>query len=126
LELATFAGMVGKFAKLAKGHMMTHVAGNQVDLDFLAELAADCGAAPTLVEAIRRANTARHFQELALGAGLHAVFPRLGQLVCQRCHAYTRGRVAVEALLFDFDGTLLGRAHAGPRTKDEGPGTRDR
>src|SRR5919198_3638168 len=38
---ATVAGMVGKFSKLAMGHFMTHVAGNQVDLVFLASVAAE-------------------------------------------------------------------------------------
>src|SRR5262249_6412622 len=39
LRRGTLAGMIGKFAKLAQGHFQTHVAGNQVDMAFLAELA---------------------------------------------------------------------------------------
>ncbi len=106
----TLAGMVGKMSKIAQGHMMTHVAGNQVDLGFLATVAADCGAPLALQEAIRGANTARHFQELALGAGLHSVFDRLAELVCRQCRVVVADALPVECLIFDFDTTLLGRA----------------
>jgi cobalt-precorrin-5B (C1)-methyltransferase len=109
IQRVTLVGMVGKMSKLAQGHMMTHVAGNQVDLGFLASVAADCGASAVLQQAIRGANTARHFQELTLAAGLTDVFDRLADLVCQQCSAVVRGALAVECLLFDFDGTLLGR-----------------
>ena len=44
VERATHVGMVGKFSKMAMGYFVTHVAGNQVDLDFLATLAGQCGA----------------------------------------------------------------------------------
>jgi cobalt-precorrin-5B (C1)-methyltransferase len=102
--------MVGKMSKIAQGHMMTHVAGNQVDLDFLATVVARCGAPPGLQDQIRAANTARHFQELALAAGLRQVFERLAELVCEQCAAVVQGTLSIECLIFDFDGTLLGRA----------------
>ena len=66
-----------------------------------------------LQDAIRGANTARHFQELALAAGLRGVFDRLAELVCHQCRAVAAVALAVDCLLFDFDGTLLGRAEAG-------------
>jgi cobalt-precorrin-5B (C1)-methyltransferase len=106
----TLSGMVGKMSKIAQGHMMTHVAGNQVDLGFLATVAAECGASIGLQEAIRSANTARHFQELVLGAGLAGVFDRLAELVCRQCRAVVADALTSECLLFDFDRTLLGRA----------------
>jgi cobalt-precorrin-5B (C1)-methyltransferase len=110
VQHVTLAGMVGKMSKIAQGHMMTHVAGNQVDVDFLATVAAECGASLPLQDAIRGANTARHFQELALGAGLRAVFDRLAELVCRQCRAVVANALALECLLFDFDSTVLGRA----------------
>ena len=73
----TLAGMVGKFSKLAQGHFMTHVAGNQVDLVFLATIAAESGASAAVQDEIRAANTARHFQEIALAHGLGGVFDRI-------------------------------------------------
>jgi cobalt-precorrin-5B (C1)-methyltransferase len=111
VQRVTLAGMVGKMSKIAQGHMMTHVAGNQVDLDFLATVASRCGAGLGLQDQIRAANTARHFQEIALGSGLRGVFEHLAELVCQQCTFVVRGALRVDCLLFDFDGTLLGRAH---------------
>ncbi len=111
IRRATLAGMVGKFSKLAQGHFQTHVAGNQVDTVFLSELARECGAPPATVEAIRGANTARHVQELLAATGtLRAFCQRLCALVQEQSRAYIHGGLEIETLLFDFDGTLLGRA----------------
>ena len=109
----TLAGMVGKFSKLAQGHFQTHVAGNQVDLDFLADLAGRSDAPPSLVDEIRGANTARHAQELAQAAGNSAFFQLLAETVAEGCRGYARDRISAEAVLFDFDGRLLGRASKG-------------
>ena len=106
----TLAGMVGKFSKLAQGHFMTHVAGNQVDLGFLAQVSAECGASPDLQAQILAANTARHVQELALAHDLTSLFDRLADLVRQRSLARVDHKLAVDCLLFDADGRLLGRA----------------
>lgn len=110
LERASLAGMVGKMSKIAMGHFMTHVAGNQVDLMFLADLAAQCGALQGVVDEIRAANTARHFQEIALANGLSSVFGRLAEEVCARSVTLVNGALAVDCFIFDFDGTLLGKA----------------
>jgi cobalt-precorrin-5B (C1)-methyltransferase len=107
---ASLAGMVGKMSKIAMGHFMTHVAGNRVDLDFLAGLAAECGAPTAVVEEIRAANTARHFQEIALAADRRSVFTRLAELVCERSVALVDGVLEVDCYIFDFDGTVLGWA----------------
>jgi cobalt-precorrin-5B (C1)-methyltransferase len=106
---ATVAGMIGKFAKLAQGHMMTHVAGNQVDPRFLAELAREAGVAAAVATEIETANTARHVQELITAAGCARFFAVVCERVAAQCHAAAGGRLAVEALLFDFDGPLLAR-----------------
>jgi cobalt-precorrin-5B (C1)-methyltransferase len=102
--------MVGKFSKLAQGHFMTHVAGNQVDLVFLATIAAECGAPGAVQDEIRAANTARHFQEIALTHGLRGVFDRIAQDVRTRSLDLVEQRLRVTCLLFDFDGTILGSA----------------
>jgi cobalt-precorrin-5B (C1)-methyltransferase len=108
----TLAGMVGKFSKLAQGHFMTHVAGNQVDLGFLAAVAAECGASPDLQAQIGAANTARHVQELALAHNLTGLFDRLAELVRARSLERVHHRLSIASLLFDADGRLLGRAPA--------------
>jgi cobalt-precorrin-5B (C1)-methyltransferase len=110
---AAVTGMVGKFAKLAQGHMQTHVAGNQVDTGFLAEVAATCGASAAAQEEICGANTARHAGEIAERAAFAGPFyARLAALTRERCMAYVKGRLAVEAVLFDFDGRTLAHAPA--------------
>jgi cobalt-precorrin-5B (C1)-methyltransferase len=109
---ATVAGMVGKFSKLAMGHFMTHVAGNQVDLVFLASVAGECGASAEVQAEIRAANSARHFQEIALAHGLTGVFSRLAEMVRARSLDLVDRKLATDCLLFDPDGALLGSAGA--------------
>ena len=59
---------------MAMGYFVTHVAGNQVDTNFLADLAAQCGASSDVQEEMRQASSARHFQEIAQASGLLEVF----------------------------------------------------
>ncbi len=110
VRAVTLAGMIGKMSKIALGHFMTHVAGNQVDMLFLAEIARECGASPNVIDEVRAANTARHVQEIALREDLRGLFRRLCEMVCERSDALVGGALAVECIIFDFDGSVLGRA----------------
>jgi cobalt-precorrin-5B (C1)-methyltransferase len=110
LEAVTLAGMIGKLSKLACGHLMTHVAGNQVDLRYLAGVCRRAGGRPELAEAIAGANTARHAQELAQAAGLQRFFDLVAEDARRVCQERVGTRPRVRVLLFDFDGSLLGRA----------------
>jgi cobalt-precorrin-5B (C1)-methyltransferase len=110
----TLAAMIGKMAKTAAGKMQTHVAGNQVDCVFLGALARDLGAPEELASAIAAANTARHVQELVEAAGFVCFYNRLCELAGQQCAAVVESKLAIEAVLFDFEGRVLGRTeHAG-------------
>ena len=114
---ATHVGMVGKFSKMAMGYFVTHVAGNQVDTDFLSQPAAQCGATPEVQEEIRGASSARHFQEIAQANDLKQVIPMICQMVCDESHKLLEddaGTVIVDSMCFDFDGTLLGWASTSP------------
>ncbi len=114
----SLCAMIGKLSKIAAGKMQTHVAGNQVDCGFLAGVARDLATPTELAEAIGTANTARHVQELVEGAGFTRFFTRLCELAAERCAAVAA--VAVEVVLFDFDGKILGRAEAGTRRPEGG------
>jgi cobalt-precorrin-5B (C1)-methyltransferase len=113
VKRATQVGMVGKLSKMAMGYFVTHVAGNQVDTTFLASLAAQCGASPAVQEEMRRASSARHFQEIAQAHDLLSVFPLMCQLVCeesQKLLGDDADLLIIDTMCFDFDGTLLGHA----------------
>jgi cobalt-precorrin-5B (C1)-methyltransferase len=106
----TLFGMIGKLSKIGDGRMQTHVAGAEVDVQGLAEAAKDSGASADVVEQVRHANTARHFQELMLAHGLRKVF----DVICERARAASQVHVhhtlEVDVLMCDFDGSILGYA----------------
>ncbi len=120
-----FVGMIGKMVKTAQGHMTTHVAGNQVDFAFLAQVCRDVGAPPALVEAVAGANTARHVLELCQQAGFAAPLQRIVDLALGQCRAFLRthgGDPALEVVLVDFDGAPLARAAAAGSAPAPGAG----
>jgi cobalt-precorrin-5B (C1)-methyltransferase len=102
----TVVAMVGKLAKLAAGALQTHVSRSRVDLGFMAERAADCGAPGEVVAAIARANTARHALELADLAGVAALPGRLCKSAADALAREVGPAVAVRAALVGFDGGL--------------------
>ena len=113
MERATQVGMVGKLSKMAMGYFVTHVAGNRVDTDYLATLAAQCGATESVQKEIREASSARHFQEIAQANGLLGVFPLMCRLVCeesQKLLGADADSLIIDTMCFDFDGALLGHA----------------
>ena len=106
----SLCAMIGKLSKTAAGKMQTHVAGNQVDRVFLGQVARELGASEELGAAIAAAHTARHVQELIEAAGFAHFYPRLCELAAAQCSAVVGAGLAVEVVLFDFDGRILGRA----------------
>ncbi|TAK08048.1 cobalt-precorrin-5B (C(1))-methyltransferase [bacterium] len=110
VERVVLCGMIGKFSKLAQGHLQTHAVGHRVDLGFLASVAAECGLPEAVYKEIATANTARHFAEIARAHGLERVFSVICDRVAEVCFAHVKGGLVVEATLFDFEGTVLGKA----------------
>jgi cobalt-precorrin-5B (C1)-methyltransferase len=116
VKSAVFVGMMGKMVKTAQGHMTTHVAGNQVDFAFLAQVCRDSGAPDGLVQAVAAANTGRHFLELCQEWGYEAPVQRVVDLALASCEKFIQdheGTMALEVILVDFDGTVLARAKGG-------------
>ncbi len=106
---ATVVGMMGKLSKMANGKMQTHAAGSEVDMEFLASLAAELAAPDELLAAIRQANTARHVLELCRAAGLVGITALVCRKVVAHCQHHAGGTLTMQACLVDFGGALLGR-----------------
>ena len=106
---AIIVGMMGKLSKMANGKMQTHAAGSEVDMEFLASLAAELSAPDELIASIQQANTARHVLELCREAGLVGITSLVCKKVVEHCRRHAGGRLIVEASLVDFGGALLGR-----------------
>lgn len=104
--------MISRIVKTAQGRMVTHVAGNPVDFDFLAQVCREAGAPDALVAAVERANTARHVLELCQQHGDMAPIERLVDMALAQSERLVRrlgSTMAIEVVLVDFDGTVLAR-----------------
>jgi cobalt-precorrin-5B (C1)-methyltransferase len=112
LAKVDIAGMIGKLSKIADGEFYTHARQSAVNLEGLAAIAESAGAPPDVIDRIRRGNTAREAQEIALAHGLAGFFDRIAEKVSVNCRAYVGGAFSVETVLTDPDGVILGRALA--------------
>jgi len=105
----SLAGGFAKISKLAQGHMDLHSGRSQVDLDWLAGQVADLGADADLAARCRGANTAMEVLSLAAGAGL-PLADRVAARARQAASDITGDAVAIEVLIYDRQGGLVGRA----------------
>jgi len=106
----TVAGGVAKMTKLAQGLLDLHSARGAVDLTALAEFAAVAGASAQLRTRIIASNTAAEAFAHAQADGV-----ALGDAVAAAAQAVAAGVVggrgiAVDTVVFDRDGHLVGRA----------------
>ena len=109
IHRAVAVGMMGKLSKIAKGKMQTHAASSEVDMEFLASLAAELGGSAALLEDIRAANTACHVLDLCREAGLIGITTLVCRKVAEHCTRHAGGGLELWACLVDFRGSLLGR-----------------
>jgi cobalt-precorrin-5B (C1)-methyltransferase len=106
----TIAGGVAKMTKLAQGRLDLHSRRGAIDMAALAGSAVDMGANATLASQIAVANTAAEAFALAARSGI-----ALGDAVaCAAWHTAARtldrADVALETVLFDRTGAIVGRA----------------
>jgi len=105
----TIAGGFGKLAKLAAGELDLHSGRSQVDVASLAALLEDLGAPPNTVSRAGAAGSAGEVLHLSAGAGV-----KLADAVAERARATAlatlAGGIAVDVLVFDRHGALIGRA----------------
>ena len=62
-------------------------------------------------------SSGRHFGEIALANDQLQLFTLMSQMVCDESHKLLgddAGNLIVDAMCFDFDGTLLGHASTSP------------
>jgi cobalt-precorrin-5B (C1)-methyltransferase len=109
IKKAIIAGFIGKLTKMAMGIKQTHVRGHHVSLDFMAGLAEQCGAPASVVAEIRQANTARHAGEIVAKNNVHGFFDLLCKKVYEQMRDHSKGQLALEIVMFDFDGKILAR-----------------
>ena len=101
-----FIGMMGKMIKTAQGHFTTHVAGNQVDFGFLADVCRQVGGSDELVEKVLGGNTGRHFLELCQQYNCMAAVQKVTDLALAQLVGLVEkagGTMQVEAILVEFN-----------------------
>ena len=108
MKKAIVAGFIGKLTKMAMGVKQTHVKGSHVDMDFLSHIATRCGAGDETVTMIKTANTARHVAELIDNCGIQGFYDLLCNEVHNQLSTYCDHQVAIEVLMFDFEGKVIG------------------
>jgi cobalt-precorrin-5B (C1)-methyltransferase len=106
----TIAGGLAKMTKLAQGLLDLHSKRGEVDLATLAGLAETAGGSVALRTRIAAANTAAEAFGHAATDGI-----ALGDAVAQAAQAVAArvvkgSGVAIDTVLFDRDGKLIGRA----------------
>ena len=109
LKKAYVAGFIGKLAKMAAGVKQTHVKGGKVDMKFLSELAKRCDADSNTIGRILSANTARNVQEIIMEDKVDGFFDEVTKEACNQMRQHSEEKIAVEVILFDFDGKVLSR-----------------
>ena len=107
VEGLTLAGGFGKFCKLAQGALDLHSGRSQVDFAWLAERLAGLGADMALQAEARKAGSAARVLELATEAGL-PIADAVAQDARRVAEEQLAGRVAVEVIVFDRKGGILG------------------
>ncbi|MDX1441185.1 MAG: cobalt-precorrin-5B (C(1))-methyltransferase [Nitrosopumilaceae archaeon] len=109
ISKAFVVGFIGKLAKMAMGVKQTHVKGSKIDMKFLGEIAQKCGANNSVIHEIHKANTARHVLEIIKENKIEGFFKEICIKVNNHMRKISEGNFSLEVIMFDFDGTILGR-----------------
>ena len=111
IERITIGGGFAKLSKLGQGNLDLHSGRSQIDLDWLAKLAISLSARDKIIEQIYSANTAMEVLSIAFENEIP-----LADLVAREARMIALGvldkaPVAVEVLIFDRSGQLVGAAN---------------
>ena len=109
INRAYVVGFIGKLAKMAAGVKQTHVKGSKVDMGFLAQLAQKCNANQSVVEDVKKANTARHVLEIIQESKVGGFFDLICAETYRHMRKHSEEKVSIDVILFDFEGNILAR-----------------
>ena len=105
----TLAGGFAKISKLAAGHLNLHSKRSEVDLDELVGMLAARGAPVSLIDEAKEARAASRILQLAEAGDLPLaddIADRARSVVLDQVD----GKIAVETLIFDRSGKLVGQS----------------
>lgn len=108
----TLAGGFAKLSKLAAGHLDLHSGRSQVDMERLAAAALQAGGTASLAASIGEANTALHALELAAAEGVPLADEIAGGALGTALGVLASAPIAVEVLVVDRAGRIVGSAGA--------------
>ncbi len=106
----TLAGGFGKLSKLAQGHLDLHSSRSQLDMGDLAGRVKIAGGNAELCAKINRANTGLEALDHCQKAGM-PIADLMAAGAREVAMATLAGGTAVEVLVFDRQGQLIGQAH---------------
>ena len=109
IKRAYVVGFIGKLAKMAAGVKQTHVKGSKVDMSFLSELAQKCNANESVIQDIKKANTARHVSEIIQENKIKGFFDLICEETYKHMRKHSEEKVPIDVILFGFDGNILAR-----------------
>ena len=109
IKRAYVVGFIGKLAKMAAGVKQTHVKGSKVDMNFLSELADKCNANESVIQNIKKANTARHVSEIIQENKIKGFFDLICEETYKHMRKHSEEKVPIDVILFGFDGNILAR-----------------
>lgn len=113
IKNVVIGGMVGKLTKIAQGETMTHAGRNPVNMELVASLAKEAGAPDEIVEAIKRAETARFGSEQMKQLGLQMPFYNaLAKRVITTLTERYPQQFNLRILICDFEGNKITEAQS--------------
>jgi cobalt-precorrin-5B (C1)-methyltransferase len=112
LKRLTLAGGFAKMAKLAAGHLDLHSGRSQVDFTWLAAQAAELGGDAGLAARVAAAHTGLEALSVAAAGGIDLPARIAEGALATALRTLAGAPVAVEVLLVDRQGAVIGRAGA--------------
>jgi cobalt-precorrin-5B (C1)-methyltransferase len=111
VERLTLAGGIGKFAKLAQGHLDLHSNKSRVDIGALARMLGELGASADIVAAASWASGAGEVLIAATAEYAPRLAARVAQAAREVALATLAGGIAVDVAIFSRAGVLEGQVN---------------